>query len=98
VKRLLVLVVLACLGTASKCNPTPATPDAAAPATQDTAPTGVSCATACARAAALHCDYAAPSPKGVTCEQVCENAQSFQAWDLACRTKIKTCADVLGCQ
>lgn len=102
-KRLLVLVVLAFGLTASKCSPNPPTPVVdAAPAPSpvaDAAPVPVvpSCASACARAAAIGCDFAAPSPKGVSCVDVCQNAQQFVPWDFVCRMNIKTCADVLNC-
>ena len=104
-KRLLALVVLALLGTGSgKCSPNPPTPIVdAAPAPTPVvdaapAPTAPSCATACARAAVLGCNYAAPSPDGVTCTAVCQNAQQFVPWDLTCRTNITSCAAVLNCK
>jgi hypothetical protein len=98
--RLLISIAIAFIATASNCGdnpqPTPSSPDGPQqPAT---------CAMACARAAALKCDYAAPSPptsthpQGVPCTLVCLNAQNFSKWDLVCRTAIKTCADVLNCQ
>ena len=90
-KTLLALLFVAVFSTASNCGSTQL-PDAAP------APVAPSCATACARAAALGCDYAQPSPDGVTCEAVCKNAQGLFRWDLACRTGISACADVLGCQ
>ena len=101
---LFALVGMDCVATASKCNPDPPTPIAdAAPTPAPVvdaapAPAAPSCATACARAAALGCDYASPSPKGVTCEAVCQNAQQFVPWNLACRTNITSCAAVLNCK
>jgi hypothetical protein len=71
-------------------NPTPPTPN------------DVTCATVCAKAAALGCDFSRPSPKDVSCTAVCENlkASGLPSWNLACMAKEKTstCAAMDACQ
>jgi hypothetical protein len=79
----LLLVVLALITSASKCNPNPPPPDAAVPVS--------SCSTACARGAALQCVWAQPTPLGASCSDVCVNAAHTVPWDVARLTSASAC-------
>lgn len=56
------------------------------------------CAAWCARASAMKCDAAKPTPKGGTCEAVCVNANAGPTkWDLKCRVAARSCAAADAC-
>jgi hypothetical protein len=61
--------------------------------------TGATCATACDRARALQCEYAADF-EGMTCEAVCENTQASKVlrFDLECRSTAATCEAAEKCE
>jgi hypothetical protein len=56
-------------------------------------PTTSTCATACARGAALSCIWSTPTPMGASCEQVCENASRIVPWNVACLTTAAACEE-----
>jgi hypothetical protein len=71
------------------------------PACPSTTPAGTAtCATYCARMAALGCPEAKATAKGATCEQVCLNfhANAAVKLDLACKTAAATCAAADACE
>lgn len=57
------------------------------------------CADVCAHAAAMACDWAAPTDAGHSCLEVCRNAIDPQGpirWDLSCRAHADSC-ELPGC-
>lgn len=55
-------------------------------------PTGATCATVCAHASSLGCQYDYPTPGGATCEQVCQHSASVgQPWRLECLSQATSC-------
>lgn len=63
-------------------------------------PSGVyTCATACARGAALACTWAAPTSRGATCETVCENFElsGSMSYGVECVTRAPTCEAADSC-
>jgi hypothetical protein len=80
------------------CPPTPApdpkpTPDPG----PEPPPPIANCETACAHASALGCSWSKPTAKGASCIDVCQNAQTWQPWDLACRSSAASCAAADEC-
>jgi hypothetical protein len=88
---LLPFLFLLTFPTGCPSNPTPPTPPT---------PVDATCASVCAKAATLGCDFSRPSPKGVSCTAVCENlkASGLPSWNLACMSSASTCAAMDNCQ
>lgn len=63
-------------------------------------PEGETCASACANATRLNCDFAEPTANGVTCEQVCTEAQAtgLTKLNLKCRTQATSCEAAEACE
>lgn len=58
------------------------------------------CGAACARASALGCEAAEPTPEGASCEQVCREVQDsgIVRWDLECRASAQSCEETDRCE
>jgi len=86
---------------ACNCPPAPAPTPAPTPTPPKPAPVVVapSCSTACVHFRELSCPEGNPTNDGASCETVCSNMQStgMIVYDLACATKVKTCAAIAQC-
>ena len=77
------LLWMAC--AAPKPSPTPA-------------PTGYTCATACARGTVLDCDWAAWNPLAGSCAAQCVDWEQMWGYDLRCMSTVATCEAAEKCQ
>jgi hypothetical protein len=91
------LLVVGCNGCQHP-QPGPVTPSADAALWDGSTP--ATCLDLCRHGQDLGCTWAQPTPKGAPCVDVCVNNQAVQiaAWDLDCRVRKSSCAEVDRCR
>lgn len=58
------------------------------------------CTDVCNNGRRLNCTFVQPTPAGASCEKVCENNQQvgISPFDLDCRARAPSCAEIDNCQ